>query len=107
MRNTINWENKMTSRFYTKPLVAINFDTTGSSVILGRAESAPHANRPDPAFAESLVAEIEKSHPNIQVYIEYRAHTPLVTMSRAAQRACGLDVAQMSEFVDETIRALA
>lgn len=96
------------TRMFTKPCVRISFDTTGAAVILGRAESMPHANAPrDKSFSNALIAAVEKAHPAIEVYVDYRSRAPLVTMSRAAQRACGLSTADMTDFVEQTIGNLA
>lgn len=98
----------MTSRFYTKPLVAINFDYTGAAVILGRAESMLMANvPPDDGFKQKLIDEIESEFPGIQVYTDYNSHASFVTMSRAAVRASGKTAGEMSDAIENIIARLS
>lgn len=102
----------MTSRFFTKPLVAINFDYTGAAVVLGRAESIPMGNAKFPSaddigFKGKLINAVESEFPEIQAYTDYNSHSPLITMSRAAERASGKTAGEMSDAVENIIARLS
>lgn len=89
----------MTSRFFTKPTVAIRYDSDGCRVILGRAETIPNDNHMDADTKQRIIDAVEDRYPQIQAYIEPRSNCSMVAMSRAAQRACGATPTEIEEFI--------